>query len=52
VKVEGGKSNGKEVKRKREDDGDVIEVLSDDGDLDSLQVLCIASHAFRIPDEI
>lgn len=55
MKVEGAKSKGKEIKRKREDDGngDLIEIFSDDEDLDSLQVLLrTASHAFRIPDEI
>ena len=45
VKAEGMKSKGKGVKREREEssDGDVIEIFSDDEDLESLQVICATS---------
>lgn len=54
VKVEGGRNKGKGVKRKREDseNDDVVEVFSDEDNIESLQVLHTTSHAFRIPDKI
>ena len=50
VKTEGGKSKGKGVKREREENGsdDVIEISSDDGDLESLQVTRATSHILRL----
>ena len=44
VKVEGRKDKGKGVKRERDDnegdvDSGVIEIVSDDGDLETLQVM-------------
>ena len=48
VKAEGGKNRGKGVKREREENGDgVIEIFSDDEDLESLQVMCTIPHPPR-----
>ena len=47
VKAECMKSKGKGVEREREENGndDVIEIFSDDEDLEPLQVMWITSHA-------
>ena len=54
VKAEGSKSQGKGVKRERDENGnaDVIEIFTDDEDLESLQVMRTAFHAFRTSDHI
>jgi len=50
VKPEGGESKGKGVKRRREESGsnDVIEIFSDDEDLESLQVTHATSDILRL----
>jgi hypothetical protein len=54
VKIEGGETEGKGVKRDREEDEDdgVIEISSDDDDLGTLQVMCTACHGSQIPDMV
>ena len=55
MKVEVGKNGRKGVKRERDDneeDGDdgVIEIVSDDDDLGTLQVMCAGTHVFQTSD--
>ena len=52
VKVE--RNKGKGVKREREENAgdDVIEIVSDDEDIGSLQVMCTTSHGSQTSDEI
>ena len=54
VKVEGSRNKGKGVKREREEngDGDVIEIVSDEDDIDSLQVIRTASRGVQVSNDI
>jgi len=54
VKAEGRKSQVKGAMRERDENGndDVIEILSDEEDLESLQVIRTTFHAFRTSDPI
>jgi hypothetical protein len=52
VKVEGGENKGKGAKREREENGDdsVIEIFSDDEDLETLEVKRATRHDLQIFD--
>jgi len=54
VKAEGGKTKGRGIKREREENGndDIIEIISDNEDLESLQVTRKTSIAFQASDRI
>jgi len=54
VKAEGGKGKGRGVKREREESGknDVIEIFSDDEDLESLQVTRTTPHTSQTSDRV
>jgi len=54
AKAGGGKSKGKGVKREREENGndDVIEIFSDDEDLESLQVMRTTPRTFQTSNRI
>jgi len=54
VKAEGGESKGKGAKREREENGndDMIEIFSDDEDLESLQVTRTTPHTFQTSNRI
>ena len=54
VKAEGRKSKGKGAKREREEskNDDIIEIFSDDEDLEPLQVAWASSHTSQTPDRI
>lgn len=52
MKAEGGGNKGKGVKRERDEnkDGGVIEVVSDEEDINTLQVMRTACYPFQICD--
>ena len=54
VKAEGREMEGRGAKREREGNGndDVIEIFSDDEDLESLQVMRTTSYPFQTSDRI